>query len=106
MAAPYNAPISVVTPVYPGYTFDGWYTAASGGTKITIPNRMAAEDRKLYAHWIANTNTPYTVEYYLIDPNSRIPASPVDTENRTGTTDTEFESAPTGLRSKAIRPER
>ncbi|ETT50106.1 InlB B-repeat-containing protein [Paenibacillus sp. FSL H7-689] len=90
VAAPYNAPISVVTPVYPGYTFDGWYTAASGGTKITIPNRMAAEDRKLYAHWIANKNTPYTVEYYVLDPNSRIQAPPVDTENRTGTTDTEI----------------
>ncbi|WP_411735586.1 InlB B-repeat-containing protein [Paenibacillus sp. M2] len=90
VAAPYNAPISVVTPVYPGYTFDGWYTAASGGTKITIPSRMAAEDRKLYAHWIANKNTPYTVEYYVLDPNSRIQAPPVDTEKRTGTTDTEI----------------
>lgn len=90
VAAPYNAPISVVTPVYPGYTFDGWYTAASGGTKITIPSRMAAEDRKLYAHWIANKNTPYTVEHYVLDPNSRTLAPPVDTENLTGTTDTEI----------------
>ncbi|NMI06828.1 hypothetical protein HF638_22840 [Paenibacillus sp. SZ31] len=90
VAAPYNAPISVVTPVYPGYTFDGWYTAASGGTKITIPNRMAAEDRKLYAHWIANKDTPYTVEHYMLDPNSRTSAPPVDTENLTGTTDTEI----------------
>ncbi|WP_339257986.1 InlB B-repeat-containing protein [Paenibacillus sp. FSL R5-0713] len=90
VAAPYNAPINVVTPVYPGYTFDGWYTAASGGTKITIPSRMAAEDRKLYAHWIANKNTPYTVEHYVLDPNSRTLAPPVDTENLTGTTDTEI----------------
>lgn len=90
VAAPYNAAISVTTPVYPGYTFDGWYTAASGGTKVTIPSRMAAEDRKLYAHWIANKNTPYTVEYYVLDPNSRIQAPPVDTENMTGTTDTEI----------------
>ncbi|WP_164848607.1 InlB B-repeat-containing protein [Paenibacillus sp. DCT19] len=90
VAARYNAPISVVTPVYPGYTFDGWYTAASGGTKVTIPSRMAAEDRKLYAHWTANTDTPYTVEHYVLDPNSRTAAPPVDTENLTGTTDTEI----------------
>ena len=40
------------TPTKNGYTFDGWYTAASGGTKIentTIASLSA--DQTLYAHW-------------------------------------------------------
>ena len=40
------------TPTKSGYNFDGWYTEASGGTKIessTIVNLSA--DQTLYAHW-------------------------------------------------------
>ncbi|WP_162309378.1 InlB B-repeat-containing protein [Cohnella abietis] len=89
IVAPYRAAIRATTPVYQGYKFDGWYTAASGGTKTTVPSVMPAEDQKLYAHWIANTNTPYTVQHYLIDPNTKTATSPVYTEKRTGTTGTE-----------------
>ncbi|WP_179090274.1 InlB B-repeat-containing protein [Paenibacillus sp. FSL H8-0548] len=88
IAAPYNAAISVTDLEYTGYTFDGWYTAPTGGTKITIPSQMPAEDMILFARWIANTNTPYTVKHYLIDPNTGTSTSPVITENLTGTTDT------------------
>jgi uncharacterized repeat protein (TIGR02543 family) len=88
IAAPYNTAISVTDPVYTGYTFDGWYTAPTGGTKITIPSQMPAEDMILFARWTANTNTPYTVKHYLIDPNTGTSTSPVLTENLTGTTDT------------------
>ncbi|ANY67551.1 hypothetical protein BBD42_14520 [Paenibacillus sp. BIHB 4019] len=90
IAAAYNAPLRVTTPIKPGYTFDGWYTEASGGQKMTIPSQMPAEDRNLYAHWIVNTNTPYTVEHYLIDPNTGTASSPAYTETLTGTTDTEI----------------
>ena len=38
------------------YTFDGWYTAATGGTKITSTyNRDSLVTLPVYAHW-----TPYT----------------------------------------------
>jgi len=40
------------TPTYSGYTFDGWYTAASGGTQVlsaTTVTKTAAHT--LYAHW-------------------------------------------------------
>ena len=37
-------------PVRPGYTFNGWYTAASGGTQIT-GNTTATRHRAVYAHW-------------------------------------------------------
>ena len=39
-----------------GYTFNGWYTAASGGTKIT-PTSVISANTTLYAQWIINTHT-------------------------------------------------
>ena len=48
-------------PTKTGYTFDGWYTAASGGTKITSSTKVtASEDHTVYAHWTANK---YTVTF-------------------------------------------
>ena len=36
-----------------GYAFDGWYTSASGGTKITEETTVSATSgHTLYAHWI------------------------------------------------------
>jgi len=42
-----------------GYTFDGWYDAATGGTKQTADPCLKS-DKTYYAHWTANT---YTVTY-------------------------------------------
>jgi uncharacterized repeat protein (TIGR02543 family) len=40
------------TPSKDGYTFDGWYTSASGGTKIIASTVVALTgDQTLYAHW-------------------------------------------------------
>lgn len=51
-------------PVREGYTFEGWYTAPTNGTKITnASNVTLTEDHTLYARWTANT---YTVH---LDPN-------------------------------------
>jgi len=45
------------------YTFDGWYTAASGGTKIVSSTRvMITSTQTLYAHWIVKPIT-YTITY-------------------------------------------
>jgi len=33
-----------------GFTFNGWFAAASGGTAVTFPNAVAA-DKALYAQW-------------------------------------------------------
>ena len=47
---------SLAEPTKTGYTFDGWYTAASGGTKVTASTTVTtASDHTLYAHWTANT---------------------------------------------------
>ncbi len=48
-------------PSMPGWTFDGWYTAASGGSKISATTTYtAAGNQTLYAHWTLNT---YSISY-------------------------------------------
>lgn len=37
-------------PTRSGYTFDGWYTAASGGSAVTI-STVFDQDTTVYAHW-------------------------------------------------------
>ncbi|MBR4522697.1 MAG: InlB B-repeat-containing protein, partial [Kiritimatiellae bacterium] len=49
------------TPTRTGYTFKGWYTATTGGSKITATTTVAiTNSQTLYAHWTANT---YTVTF-------------------------------------------
>lgn len=54
-----------------GYDFDGWYTATSGGVKITSSSIVNTEsDHSLYAHWIIKSNAPsYPVADYYADLN-------------------------------------
>ena len=40
-------------PTYAGYTFDGWFAAASGGSALTSPYTVAGSVT-LYAQWTAN----------------------------------------------------
>ena len=49
------------TPTRTGYTFDGWYTQANGGTKVKVGDRLLYSDwnlnntsQTLYAHWTIN----------------------------------------------------
>ena len=49
------------TPTKTGYTFEGWYTAASGGSKVTSSTTMGASNTTIYAHW-SGPNT-YTLTY-------------------------------------------
>lgn len=52
------------TPTRMGYTFDGWYTALTGGTKIVSSTMVGSSaGSTLYAHWKANQ---YTVTF---EPN-------------------------------------
>lgn len=39
------------------YVFDGWYTAASGGDKVTASNEVSG-DTTVYAHWTEKSSTP------------------------------------------------
>ena len=45
---------SLPSPTRSGYSFDGWYTAASGGSYVTSSTKVTATgNHTLYAHWNA-----------------------------------------------------
>ena len=51
-------------PTRAGYTFDNWYTEAAGGSLFdfdAVPTRAV----DIYAHWTANTDTPYKVVLWV-----------------------------------------
>lgn len=40
------------TPIRDGYSFDGWYTAASGGSRVTDSTKVIeTQSQTIYAHW-------------------------------------------------------
>ena len=48
-------------PSIPGWTFNGWYTAASGGSRISATTTYTTTgNQTLYAHWTINT---YSISY-------------------------------------------
>ena len=63
----YGRLTNLPTPTRSGsYRFDGWYTAAEGGTMVTTET-VFTEDTTLYAHWRYNSGgggtTRYTVKF-------------------------------------------
>lgn len=78
------------TPTRTGYTFNGWFTAASGGEQITANSIIEiAEDITLYARWTANT---YKVTF---DANG----GSVSTSSRNVTYDGTYDDLPTPSRT-------
>ena len=60
-----------------GYTFNGWFTAASGGTQVTTATVVTnAANHTLYAQWTANT---YTVTFDANGGTTPAPTSKVVT---------------------------
>ena len=45
-----------------GYTFRGWFTAASGGEQVTL-DKVYSADKTLYAQWEKIPEPPYTGKY-------------------------------------------
>ena len=54
--------LSDITPTRSGYSFDGWYTAASGGEMFTSSTPVI-KDITLYAHWKITTHFPNGYEF-------------------------------------------
>ncbi len=49
---------TLARPSRAGYTFLGWYTSRSGGTKVTSSTKVTTSaNHKLYAHWTTNSYT-------------------------------------------------
>ena len=76
-----------------GYTFAGWYTdrRCLSGTEYSVPDKMQKDESDpyrrgitVYAKWIPNPDTPYTVRHYKqkLDGNYEL----FETERLTGTT--------------------
>ena len=42
------------TPKRSGYTFNGWYTAKTGGKQVSTTTKMSAKNVKIYAQWKKN----------------------------------------------------
>ena len=61
------------TPSRPGYTFDGWYTAATGGTKVEASTVVNQGDHTLYAHWTKSSSTTETYVVVFLDTTGTNP---------------------------------
>ncbi len=78
------------TPTREGYTFAGWYTSASGGSKVTESSSYASKQSStLYAHW---TQTKYTITF---KPNG----GTVSPTSKTLTLNANYGDLPTPTRS-------
>lgn len=62
---------SLPTPTRSGYAFDGWYTAANGGTKITDSTKVTA-NTTIYAHWTKNAEAKAVVKDVKIEHNATL----------------------------------
>jgi uncharacterized repeat protein (TIGR02543 family) len=72
-----NNPVaSKVTPTRSGYTFAGWYTAKTGGHKVTKLD-ASVRNMKLYARWIEGTNAPVEDETPDISVDDTTKINPV-----------------------------
>ncbi len=87
----YGSQLPTSSPLRSGYTFSGWYTAQTGGSKVTSSTTyQTASDSTLYAHWTAKTctvtfNANYTGSTYsqtrteTFGSNYTLPTSPTRT---------------------------
>lgn len=62
---------SLPTPTRSGYAFDGWYTSANGGTKITDSTKVTA-NTTIYAHWTKNAEAKAVVKDVKIEHNATL----------------------------------
>lgn len=49
------------TPTRDYYTFSGWYTAKSGGSKVTSSSTVSSGTTTLYAHWTSNSESEWVL---------------------------------------------
>lgn len=60
------------TPTRTGYVFLGWYTSATGGTKVTSNTTMGDSNTEVFAHWAV---AQYTVVYHANTGSGTTPNS-------------------------------
>ena len=57
---------SLPTPTRSGYSFDGWYTEAEGGTAVTT-DTVFDKATTIYAHWTRNSSSGSHTTYYPVN---------------------------------------
>ena len=62
---------SLPTPTKENYYFNGWYTAASGGTKVTSSTTFSAKTT-IYAHWIPGIIIYFRPEGGKVSPETMV----------------------------------
>ena len=106
-----SAMTTITTPTKVGYTFAGYWDDKTSGTQYYLANGTSARtwdktsDTTLYAHWSANTNTPYTVNHYKQTTALGSNYEKAETDNLTGTTGANTNAAAktyTGFTNKAF----
>lgn len=79
-----------------GYAFLGW-TATSDTDDTTYIDRItrySTGPKTFYARWAPNTNTPYTVEYYMENLDGTYSVDDTYTQSLTGTTGSSVRTDP------------
>ena len=76
--------VPVPTATYAGYTFQGWYTKASGGTKVTKLD-ASTKTLTLYAHWSngGSAPAPSVPEEPSVPSGTAIPAVEIEVTGST-----------------------
>lgn len=69
-------------PTREGYSFDGWFTAASGGKKVDLQSTFE-KDSTIYAHWTKNGGTPSDEDEYRIYAPSSVTGGRLYVSHRT-----------------------
>lgn len=69
-------------PTREGYSFDGWFTAASGGKKVDLQSPFE-KDSTIYAHWTKNGGTPSDEDEYRIYAPSSVTGGRLYVSHRT-----------------------
>jgi uncharacterized repeat protein (TIGR02543 family) len=64
---------SLPTPTRSGHTFNGWFTAATGGTAVTT-NYTFNANTTIYAQWTATAAATYTITYNVNNGIGTAPA--------------------------------
>jgi uncharacterized repeat protein (TIGR02543 family) len=67
-------------PEKPGYTFNGWFSAESGGTKYGWPHTLS-DDVTMHAQWLDNNKAHYTITF---DPHGGSAVEALTGEEGTG----------------------
>lgn len=88
------------SPSLPGYSFEGWYTSASGGTKITSDSSYSVDT--LYAHWEIDPGVPINSTTFPDENFRKYVSDEVDTDKDGNLSKSELNKSSLSVANKGI----